>query len=100
MKIPKKWCIEGSLNFGKWIKQKEEETGTTIKITGTQTNWVYYPIISNLSEWSGALKENQLKLSYTKITFEEFEKYILNKQTDVSEDYKYLTTFLKKLKIK
>jgi hypothetical protein len=98
--ISKKWCIQGSLNFGKWIKQKEQETGTIIKIAGIQTNWVYYPIISNLSQWSGNLKENQSKLSFTEITFEEFEKYILNKQTDVPEDYKYLTTFLKKLKIK
>lgn len=101
MSIPKNWCIQGSLNLGKWIKEKEIETCSTIKIAGTQIDWIYFPIKEDLSQWNGFAFSESIEVSkYTLITFEQFEKYILNKQTDVPQDYKYLVKFLKKLGIK
>lgn len=98
MKIPKKWCIKLKDRkvekiVGKWFNDNVEINCT---YDAGWLNWyLHYP-----KYLSGTCTNLNPMPGYTEITFEEFEKYILHKQPDVPEDYKYLTTFLKKLKIK
>lgn len=94
MKIPEdRWCIKGCVELEEWGRNN---SGVNCAFSFP---YYYYTFDPNLLLWSYSEEEYNVQ-GYTKITFEEFEKYILNKQTDVPEDYKYLTTFLKKLKIK
>lgn len=98
MKIPKKWCIEGCTDLRLYLNSVRKLNPTHVaNISGDNLNWCYF--LEGL-KWNGKDSQSSKLRGYVKITFEEFEKYILNKQTDVPENYKYLTTFLKKLKIK
>lgn len=93
MKIPKKWYIKGCVELEEWGR-KQKEVNCAFSFPYNYHTHDYNLLIWDYSEYLEDV------VGYTEITFEEFEKYILNKQTDVPEDYKYLTTFLKKLKIK
>lgn len=96
MEIPKKWCIKLKDHYDV-INNWGKEYFTPI------TGW------GNLARHNTYLRCNfktndctstEDVTGYYEITFEEFEKYILNKQIDVPEDYTYLVKFLKKLGIK
>lgn len=93
MNISKKWGIK--------ITSKNRKIVENWRTNGGLRTNAGYCLSSHFSQnetrgfWVFSLPKD-----YTEITFEEFEKYILNKQPDVPENYKYLTIFLKKLKIK
>lgn len=61
--------------------------------THTDTNWV-----------GGTISKKDLdKEGFTQLTFEEFTKYVINKESFINpkkENYNYLKSFFKKLNIK
>lgn len=56
---------------------------------------------NKVTNWVGGsrTKKDLEELNYTQLSFYEFEKYIIKKET-FYQDYKYLEKLLKKLKIK
>lgn len=98
MNIPEKWCIrlkdrKTEEIVGKWFNDN-------IKIDCTyHSGWagwfLHYPKYK-----SGTCTALTPEPGYTEITFKQFEKYILNKETPVEEQsYNYLIPILKKLNI-
>lgn len=104
--LPKKWCIQ--------LNKKNRE----VILQWCDDNWLlgdkssYKTLIGNYyihsdnpepSETNGYKRGTGSFFkadNYTEITFEEFEKYVLNKTPETKEDMSYLIKVLKRCNIK
>lgn len=93
--VPEKWCVKLDSSNKTSIIRFLRNNNYSFKLDDVDEFFVHFPFIGNNGSCYYSVQQ-----SYTEITFEEFEKYILNKQIDVPEDYTYLVKFLKKLGIK
>lgn len=96
--LPKKWCINrrNLPEVCEWFNKNKQNTAShdyRMELLGWYT---HYPMIV-LSH----TKEN-VDSTYTEITFEQFEQYVLHKEvnTPIKEDYSYLINLFNKLGIR
>lgn len=92
MNIPEKWCVKTEEATREIVERFLHANGYIAKLHN-EDYYCHFPFIGK----SGSCYYN-IQQGYTEITFEQFEKYILNKKTSV-EDYNYLIPILKKLNI-
>lgn len=93
--VPDRWCVKLNSRNRLIVLKFLKDNGYHYSVEDEDEFFVHFPFIGNNGSCYYSVQQ-----SYTEITFEEFEKYILNKQIDVPEDYTYLVKFLKKLGIK
>jgi len=84
------WCVLSTSETLKTLNDYIKERGYSGKLY--HNYYIHYPFIDG----SGSAY-NKPEEGYTEISFEMFEKYILNEYLE--QDYSYLIDFLKKLKI-
>ena len=100
--IPKNWCIRGCTQLRDY--QQNELGGNSNCHLGYEDCYYYNRTIDlDAKRWN--YSRDILPDGYTEISFEDFEKYILNKDSDFEEviepeDLSYLAEMLKELNIK
>lgn len=97
--LPEKWCIKGCDKLDKY--QKVELQGKS-NYCLNYIDYYYYnnSIDLDLKKWK--YFEKYIPEDYTEITFEQFERYVLNKVESKIEiekdDYSHLVKLLKQIK--
>lgn len=76
--LPDKWCIKGCIAFAKWNGEYREGQDVT-DISGKYLNNYYFLKGDSLLKWT--YYEGDIPPDRIEITFEQFEKYVLNKST-------------------
>jgi hypothetical protein len=88
--LPEKWCIrQNRREINDWLNVHKQTKHTYTDLKGVK--FIRYPAYSTNHLYS------TVQPGYTQITYEQFEKYILNKQPEViveKEDLSYLETLL------
>jgi hypothetical protein len=89
--LPEKWCIK---NTDLCIFDKINKIGFNSIYSGNSINKYYFIIDEKID------CENHAPEGYIEITFEQFERYVLNKNesTNNKDDYSYLIKLLKQIK--
>lgn len=93
--LPKKWYIKGCEKLADWA----EDQGNCVNIFGGYPNRYYW--LRNKEDidiWES--EDGKPSGNFIEITFEEFEKYALNKTPEIKEDMSYLIKVLKRCNIK
>lgn len=74
--FPKKWCIRGSEELGHWqIYDMEDKCNCSL----LSKHYFYYLIDEDLINGWVYHEKRTLPNDYTEITFEQFQKYVVNK---------------------
>ena len=92
--LPEKWCIK---NTDLCIFDKINKIGFNSIYSGNSINKYYFIIDGKID------CEYHAPEGYTEITFEQFERYVLNKNETIryeidKDDYSYLIKLLKQIK--
>lgn len=94
--LPEKWCVKAETKEEADIIQSFKGISENHDASSTCFYQHYPPFQLN------CVASYEIYPSYTEITFEQFKMYVLNSKPKpvIVEDYRYLTSILKKLKIK
>lgn len=97
--LPNGWYIKGCKELKVFLEDIHiNEVYTKANISGGNPNWGYY--LEKPTHWNGWEKNADSFKILKEVTFEEFEKYVLNKPPEVKEDMSHLVEVLKKWNIK
>ena len=88
--LPEKWCVK---NTNLCLFNKIDKIGIDTCYIGNSEDQYYY-IVNDVIEYSYDVPKD-----YTEIPFEDFERYVLNKEDNITEDMSYLIPILKQLNI-
>jgi len=97
--LPKKWCVqcteETAESIYQWLDEHKEISNTTVYFPKLQLAdkkmKVHYPPYKTNHQF------DTVKPGYTEITYDQFKKYVLNKQ---QQDYSYLIKLFEQWNIK
>lgn len=98
-RLPEKWCIRGCSELRIFLDNiKNQNVYSKSSISGDNLRWCYF--LKTRYLWDGMEDVGNNFKDYTEITFEDFEKYVLNKTPEIKEDMSYLIKVLERCNIK
>lgn len=97
--LPNGWYIKGCEELKVFLGDiHNNNVYTKTNISGGNPTWGYY--LEKSTCWKGWDGDADLFKTLKEVTFEEFEKYVLNKPPETREDMSYLIKVLKRCNIK